>query len=150
MPLRADAMKPEDAKKIDERYEGNFLEGADLPEGKLVPVEIEDVLPPNSQRDKQKKLIDKAILKFKGKAKTMIVNSTNYRVLQAMFGKASSSDWTGQKIKLQRRYLHRSVAFGDHNSPCVRIIPPIGTPLKCGMRRFMGLDKPYPEDADKP
>ena len=104
---------------LEERYEGNYLDAIDLPEGAAVTVEIEEVFPPGSIEDARRKPIDKAILRFKGKKKQLILNQTNYSVLKSLYG----LDWVGNEVTLQRRYVQ---AFGRDNEPAIRIIPPKG------------------------
>ncbi len=127
---------------IRDAYEGDFLESVDLPEGKLFEVEIEKIDSPNTVRDASKKLIKKAILRFKGRPKALILSTTNYKVLKAMFG--LSDTWPGKTIRLQRRYLDAKHGFGHHNEMGIRVIPPTGTPLPKKVREFMGSRTPYP------
>lgn len=126
---------------IRDRYEGDFLDGTDLPERALVKVTIEAIADPDSEKDSQNKAIDKAILRFKGHAKRLILNRTNYKVLKAMFG-MDAAKWVGKEIHLQRRYLN---AFGNPNELCIRIIPPVGTPIPKTARDFMGRAVPVEE-----
>ena len=134
--------------KTEERYEGNFLDALDLPEGVLVPVTIDSMAEPGAEKDAADKPIKQAILRFKGKQKRLILNKTNYRNLKAMFG-LPVSKWIGQSIQLQRRYLDASRGFGVNNTLCIRIVPPIGTPILKSAANFMGSVTPY-DDNGKP
>lgn len=127
---------------LEERYEGNFLEASDLPEGALVSVEIEAITPPDAERDAAKRIIKRAILQFKGKKKRLILNKTGFRVLKILFG-AATDDWVGKTVQLQRRYLpaHRTIDKHE-NEPCVRIVPPEGTPIPKSVRDFLGSKLP--------
>ena len=127
---------------MESRYEGNYLDALDLPEGRLVAVVIEAVADPFSEKDSAKKPIKSAILSFKGKSKRLILNKTGYSILKAMFGK-EAKDWIGQTIKIQRRYLDAQHGFGVNNTLCIRIIPPIGTPILKSAASFMGQEHPY-------
>ena len=126
---------------LEERYEGNFLEAIDLPEGVLVPVVIESVAQPDTETDAGGKLIKKAIVTFKGKSKRMVLNKTNYRMLKTLLG-ADIAKWTGQTVSIMRRYLDAQRAFGVHNEMCVRVIPAPGTPIPKSARDYLGSRSP--------
>lgn len=125
-----------------ERYEGNYLDALDLPQGMQVPVVIEAIAMPKSERDSRGKVIDAAIFSFKGKQKRLIVGKTSYKVMKAMFG-ADHRKWVGQTIHIQRRYLEASKGFGVQNCLCIRVVPPTGTPLLKSTVAFMGSATPY-------
>ncbi len=127
---------------MDERYEGNFFDALELPEGELLAVTIEHVADPNTERDSAKKPITNAILSFTGQHKRLIINRTNYKNLKAMFGK-DPAGWIGRRINIQRRYLDAARGFGQINTLCVRIVPPIGTPILKSAANFMGQPHPY-------
>lgn len=127
---------------LEERYEGNFLDALDLPEGKLVAVVIEAVAEPNTERDSAKKPIKNAILSFKGKSKRLVINKTNYKNLKAMFGRDPEA-WLGKTVNIQRRYLDGAHGFGVNNTLCIRIVPPVGTPILKSAANFMGQPHPY-------
>lgn len=133
---------------MDERYEGHFLDALDLPEGKLVSVEIESITDPMAERDASGKPIKSAILRFKGKSKGLVLNATNYKNLKAQFGKATEG-WIGKTIQIQRRYLDAAHGFGVQNTLCIRIIPPVGTPILKSAAAFMGQASPYGQSAQK-
>lgn len=125
------------------RFEGDYVEAAELmPFKGGVRVVIESVIPPNTEKDKRKKLIDKPMIVVKGgtKNKKAIVGKTNYRVLTSMFGKPSK--WVGREITLAARYLPASKGFGQANCPCVRVIPPKGQPIPKSAYDFMGSAEP--------
>ena len=137
--------------KTEERYEGNYLDALDLPEGRLVPVTIEHWAEPDTEKDATGKLIKLGILTFKGKKKRLIVGKTSYKNLKAMFG-SQPSNWTGKTVSIQRRYLDAAHGFGVQNCLCIRIIPPVGTPILKSALNFMGSPTPYgdvPKQAKK-
>lgn len=127
---------------MDERYEGHFLEAIDLPEGKLVPVTIEDVALPDTEKDSSGKTIRKAIIGFKGKGKRLILSKTNYRILKHVFGK-DTSGWLAKETSLQRRYLDAKHGFGRENEMGIRFIPPVGMPIPKSIFEQMGSATPY-------
>jgi len=126
---------------LEERYEGDFLEAIDLPDGVLVQVSIEAVIPPDTEKDAGGKVIKKAILKFKDKKKRFVLNKTNYRLLKTLFG-GDPAKWIGHTFNIQKRYLDAKHAFGQQNEMCVRVIPPIGTPIPKSAREFIGTKSP--------
>jgi hypothetical protein len=133
------------SKAMEDKYEGNFLEGSDLPEGKRLTVAIEAVVPPGTEKDSSGKVILKAIIAFKGAKKRMILGKTSYGVLKVLFGK-DETQWIGKSIDLMRRYLPSKFAFGVHNEMCVRIVPPDGTPLPGKVIKYLGRPTPYPAE----
>ena len=64
--------------RMEEQYEGAFLDALDLPEGQKVAVTIESLAEPGTEKDSAKRLIKRAILSFAGKQKRLIINKTNY------------------------------------------------------------------------
>jgi hypothetical protein len=126
---------------LQERYEGDFLEALDLPEGVLVKATIESIAMPDTEKDAAGKLIHKAIVKFANRKKRMILNKTNFRLLKVVFG-PDVSKAIGGEVMLQRRYLPAERAFGHANELAVRFIPPDGTPLPKSVRDYMGYMTP--------
>jgi hypothetical protein len=137
------ADQTDDMKSLDDamaKFEGNFLESADLMHDPPVRVVISAVAPPNTERDSAKKLIDKPILDFQGAKKRFILGKTNKRILKAWHGKKASG-WIGKEIVIGVRYLKES--FGQKNMPTLRIIPPKDVPLPKAARDFFGQETPY-------
>lgn len=128
------------------RYEGKFLDALDLPEGVLVPVVVEAVALPNTEKDARGKVIDLAILAFQGKEKRLILGKTSFKVLKSMFG-GDHRAWLGKKIMIQRRYLEAAKCFGVQNGLCIRVVPPVGTPILRSCAQFMGSPHPYGQPA---
>lgn len=124
------------------QYEGAFLDALDLPEGILVPVVIESIAEPGSEKDAGGKVIKQAIMGFKGKVKRLIMNKTAWKNCKAMFGR-DHREWIGKTIHIQRRYLDAKHAFGVENTMCIRIVPPVGTPILRSAAQFMGQPHPY-------
>lgn len=128
--------------RIEEAYEGNYLEGRLLPEGALVPVEIERIVEPGVTKDAKGKVIDKAILHFKGKDAGLILCKVNYDAICFVLG-TRPSEWIGKTIQLQRRYLAANRnPKRIQNLPCVRVIPPEGTPVSAKVIEHMGTKHP--------
>jgi len=135
--------------KFEDRYEGHFLDALDLPEGKLVPVTIEHVAEPFSEKDTAGKPIKSAIIAFKGKHKRLVLNTTNFKNLKAMFSR-DPKDWIGKTVNIQRRYLDAAHGFGQNNTLAIRIVPPVGTPILKSAANFMGSPTPYGTVPTKP
>ena len=132
------------------RFEGDYIEAQELMHATGVKVTIESVIPPGTEKDSRRKVIDKPMLVIKGstKNKKMIVGKTNYRILSAIFGKKASA-WVGKEIVLACRYLPKSKGFGQENCPCVRVIPPRGTSIPHSAYQFMGSAKPVMPDETR-
>ena len=122
-----------------EKYEGNYLESADLMSRPPVTLVIAGWEPPNTVKAANGKLIDKPILSFEGTKKQMILNQTNKTLLKAMFG-TKASGWVGHPVTIGVRYLAK--AFKEKDVPCLRIVLPEGVPWPSGVRPFMGTEKP--------
>lgn len=121
------------------RYEGDFLESADLMQSPPVTVVIEKVTPPMVEKDAAKKPIKHPILDLKGAKKRFVTGKTNERLIKAIHGKKASG-WIGKSITLCVRYLPE--AFGEKNVPTLRVqLPPgVAMPMQC--RKFYGEEKP--------
>ena len=134
------------SEKMREAYEGPFLEGGDIPEGDSFTLAISHVALPNTENDKGGKVIDKAILAFHKAKKRLILGKTNYKVICACLG-SDEGEWVGKTLTLSRHYY--PACFGSENVPCIRVIPPTGTPLMLGVIRHMGKATPYSSDEIK-
>lgn len=132
-----------DPKSVDDgvraQFEGDFLDATDIPAGGFT-VTIAAIVPPNTERDATKKVIDKTILAFDGARKRLILNKTNLKIIALMYGK-KASDWVGKKVTLTVRYLEK--AFGQTNVPVVRIVPAEDKPMTFGMRKNYGAAQPF-------
>lgn len=117
------------------QFQGNFLDANDLIARGNITVTIEDVVPPNLERDACKKLIDKPILSFKSAKKRLILNKTNSKIISLIYG-VKASAWIGQPITLTVRVIES--AFGQKNLPVVRVVPPNESLLSFKMRSNYG------------
>ena len=131
--------------ELDERmasqFEGAFLDASDIMGlGKNITLTICEVVPPNTEKDATKKMIDKPILQFEKAKKRLILNKTNAKVISMAHGN-KASQWTGKSITLTVRWLRE--AFGQSNVPVIRVVPPEGTALTFGMRKKYGSEKPF-------
>lgn len=129
------------AKQLDAamgRFEGNYIESADLMRAQAV-LTIESVVPPNTESDAKKKLINRPVISFRGTSKRFILGKTNERILRAVHGR-KASQWAGKQIRLGVRYL--AEAFGERDVPTIRIIPPPDVPLPMGVRKHYGTEQP--------
>jgi hypothetical protein len=120
-------------------FEGNYIESADLLKVAPVTLTIQEVIPPNTEKSADGRLIDKPIIVFEKAHKKLVCGKTNYRVLKALHGR--ESDWKGKQIVLGVRYL--KTAFGQPNTPTVRVIPPKGTPIPASAWKHMGSATPW-------
>ena len=135
------ADKDAKASAIESRYEGNFVEAMDLPEGKPVSVTISEIVAPDTEKDAAGKLIRKALVRFSNAKKSLVLNKTNYRLLKLLHG-PHPDQWIGKQIQLMRRYLPAARAFGVQNEMCVRVVPPTGMQIPKSVREYMGSATP--------
>ncbi len=121
-------------------FEGNFLDASDIMRSGNITVEIAGLTAPGDDKDATGKVIDKAIIAFKGAKKRLILNKINSKIIAAMLG-AQASKWIGQKITLTVRYLDK--AFGQRDVPVIRIVPDDMAKLTFGMRKNYGTERPH-------
>jgi hypothetical protein len=129
----------------DERYEGNFLESADMMTAGEIRLTIKAIVPPNTERDSAKKLIKHPIISFEGTDKRLVCNATNERCIKSQFG-SKAATWIGKQIVLRVNYL--AEAFGEKNVPTLRVINPDGVPVPMAARKWMGQDKPFTKEEN--
>lgn len=127
------------------RFEGNFLDANDIRASGDITLEIAAAVPPNTERDAQKKNIDKWIVAFKGAKKRLILNTINSKIIVQQHGD-KSREWVGKKITLTVRWLEK--AFGQRNLPVVRVVPRSESDMTFGMRRNYGADKPFGNNGE--
>lgn len=102
--------------KVSEAYPG-YLEAGDL-DRKEVTVTIAGHRPSGKEdKGKDGRAIDKPILSFKGTKKELVLNKTNARTVRCLYGN-DMANWTGKKVIL---YPTTCNAFGDPNTPCIRV-----------------------------
>lgn len=138
-----DASVAEHAASIDRecaRFEGEYVESADLMGGAPVTLVVKDVIPPNTEKSADGRLVDKPIIVFEGARKRFVMGKTNERIVKAMHGR-KPSQWIGKSVTLGVRYLKS--AFGENNVPTVRVIPPAGVAIPFAARKHYGSDKPW-------
>lgn len=103
--------------KVSDAFPG-FLEAEDLPEDKDVTVTIEGIRPSTkSDLGKDGRKLDNPIAKLKGVKKEWVLNKTNARSIRRLYGNEMDA-WAGQKVTLYRTTCK---AFGDPNTPCIRV-----------------------------
>lgn len=122
-----------------DQFQGNFLDASDLMASGNITLTISDVSAPGEERDGTDKVIDKAIIAFKGAKKRLILNKTNAKIIAMAHGKKPSL-WPGKTITLTVRWLAK--AFKQTNIPVIRVVPAEGTALTFGMRAKYGTEKP--------
>lgn len=125
------------------QYEGAFIKAEDLPLGKSFSFVVKSVSMPGTVEAKGKRKVDKAVMFFEGKDKSLIMNTTHYDVMKHLHG-PEFDKWIGQTVILQRRHLLRSM--GEWNVACVRIIPPNKTSIRKGLMDRLGKLEPYTDE----
>lgn len=79
--------------KLREIYGGNYLKADDIKDLGDVNVVIENVTVDELEDGKKK-----AVLHFRGKEKTLVVNVTNANMLEELTGSDDTDDWIGKRI----------------------------------------------------
>lgn len=122
-----------------QRFEGDFVESADLMRCPPVTKTIKAVVKPGSEKCANKRVIDRPIIEFEGSSKRFICSKTNERLIKAIYG-PKTSEWAGKQVTLMVRYLIE--AFGEPDVPTLRIVLPRGIPMPFSVRKWYGSEKP--------
>ena len=106
--------------------DGNYIDAT---------VTIESVIPPNTIKAANGKMIGHDTLKFVGKDKLLVLCAkVNQRILAIATGESQAEKWPGHKITLQVRIVD---SFGE-KVPAIRILPPQGTMIRKSLRERLG------------
>ena len=110
-------------------------------------LEIAEVFPPGSVLNRsQNKAFELWAVKFKGRNKTLVLCVTNQRVIQIVTGEAPGEKWIGKKITIAARSID---SFGSRDI-AIRVLPPVGTPIRQSILKHLGRDLEYaPQTATK-
>jgi hypothetical protein len=81
--------------KLSEIYGGNYLKADDIKDRGDVNVVIENVSIMDADDGKKK-----AVLHFKGKDKTLVLNVTNANMVDELLGSDDTDEWIGRRICL--------------------------------------------------
>lgn len=104
---------------MDTVYGGDYLKAADLPEGARVVVRVESVTVAevgNEGEPKETKLV----LRFVGKAKTLVLNVTNANMMAEISGSRDYDTWLGHSAILYRTMTD----FAGKRVPALRLDHP--------------------------
>lgn len=104
--------------KVTEAFQGNFIEALHV-SGNSSTLTITGYDKPGDIKSADNRVIDKPILRFKETDKGLILNKTNARAIGIAFGNEMDG-WAGEKITL---FATTCEAFGEKNTPCVRVRP---------------------------
>jgi hypothetical protein len=106
--------------------DGNYIDAT---------VTIESVIPPNTIKAANGKMIGHDTLKFVGKDKLLVLCAkVNQRILAIATGESQAEKWPGHKITLQVRIVD---SFGE-KVPAIRILPPQGSMIRKSLRERLG------------
>jgi hypothetical protein len=106
--------------------DGNYIDAT---------VTIESVIPPNTIKAANGKMIGHDTLKFVGKDKLLVLCAkVNQRILAIATGESQAEKWPGHKISLQVRIVD---SFGE-KVPAIRILPPQGAMIRKSLRERLG------------
>jgi hypothetical protein len=115
-------------------FPSNYLKAADL-DGNQVTVKIARVGREKVERkDESAPEEQKAIIRFEGKKKGMMLNRTNAEAIRLMFGRDTKA-WTGKQVTLAP--IEIDDPFGDGRIFCLRVIgsPEIDGPMSDKVKR---------------
>lgn len=125
--------------KAGDVFKGAYLKADDL-QGRTVKVTIEDVRMEELGQGSEKE--SRAVAHFAGKDKGLVLNKTNWNILEEVCGSNDSDDWAGYSVTL---YVTR-VDYQGKRVPAIRIsdqpghtTPPAG--------RAMPEPEPITDDA---
>ena len=104
---------------------------------KEFPVEVKEVLAPNTVKSQDGKLIDKGILVVGKTKKRFVLGSTNERLVACALGSKKPLDWIGKKITL---YPVRGDWFGQKNVCAIRVRVPDGMTRPFVQKKSLGED----------
>jgi len=99
-------------------------------------VTIEKVIPENTIRAANKRLVEKPTMKFKESDKMLVLNTTNESLLRLQFGSSDYTKWVGKKVTIEPRRI--AEAFGETDVPVIRVALPEDIPVPFRLRRHMG------------
>jgi hypothetical protein len=103
--------------KVSELFSG-FLEAEDLPDGKDIDVVIESVRRAGKDdKGKDGRAMENPIVSLAKVKKEWVLNKTNARAIRRLYGN-ETDDWAGKPVTI---YRTTCAAFGDPNTPCIRV-----------------------------
>jgi hypothetical protein len=111
--------------KRGDAFPGKHLKAVDVPEGFRTSVTVERV--DEELLGQGKDAEKKAVCYFVGKEKGLVLNVTNWNMLQMITGQEDSDNWRGA-----RAVLYRTVTqYGAEMVPALRLdAPPVGQPTQ--------------------
>ncbi len=127
--------------KKSEAFPSAYLSVADL-QGRAVVVEISNA--------KEKRIGDenKVVLEFHNQTKGLVLNKTNWNMIEQLLGSEDTDDWTGQKIILQPD----KTQYGGKVVDCIRVAPQLpqrrtsAAPQQEQPRQMRAVTQPAPFD----
>ena len=93
-----------------------YLSAEDLPEGKDIPLVIENAFKEVAFNPGSKQKVEVGVLKFVNRELKMILNITNSRTIATAYGPDTES-WKGKQIILFRT----TTRLGRETVPCLRV-----------------------------
>lgn len=98
---------------------------------------IKEVIPADSVRGSDKKLIDKPILVFENARKKLILNVTNIRLMTYACGSSVREDWIGKRIVVR---ACKGNWYGEEGTTAIRLALPKGSAKPFIKKSVMGED----------
>lgn len=112
-------VRKRDEMKISDAFPSKYLKAADLPDGRDVRVQVQDVRLETLEQSGD----EKPVCYFIGKTRGLVLNSTNATAISAVLGDETES-WHGQTIIL----FSATTTFGGKTVPCIRVRVPRTSP----------------------
>jgi hypothetical protein len=131
----------DEAMKKNEAFPGKHLRADDVPPSFRVQVVVDhvDEETVGSGRDAEKK----AVVYFLGKEKGLVLNQTNWAMLEGITGQPDSDEWSGTRCVLFRS----TTQYGGKTVPCLRLDPvPLGQQTE--RQPQQAPPPPPPQDPD--
>lgn len=114
---------------ISTQFEGNYLGGLDFKKDEPTELEITEVIPRDTIKSADGRVIDRPTLKFKGTDKGIILCKTNARGIARKLG-PDMSTWIGHKVP----FFQVRINFPEPDYPVIRVWGAPVTKRKGGRR----------------
>lgn len=130
--------------KRGDAFQSNFVKTEDL-QGREHQLIIDRVEMGEVMNQDTNKSEDKPVIFWRGKAKGMILNITNWDTLEEIYGD-ETDHWVGQPMTL----YPTETRFGNRKVPCMRIRIPKGSEIKGDAPGHSGADLSQPPPPTPP
>lgn len=105
--------------RISSAFPSKYLKASDIPEGREIALQIDDVRMENMEQSRD----EKPVLYFIDKTKGLVLNVTNGNTLADVYGDDTDA-WHGKPVVL----FSSTTSFQGKNVPCLRVRIPRSAP----------------------